>query len=326
MKKVYLKPFYGKVFEGNKIFEINNGHNIFYRIDWRLLRNGVKVETIDRFFLKKGEADTFVYCDIPYPWEGRLWKDLITHRNKNLLLNFESPLVNPFSQMKWLGTFFEKVYTWNDELVDDKKYFKFCIPQLGDGFRKTGTPFEKRGFMVMVVSNRNSPLPFRMLSPYRSNGYAKRREIIEYFEKNESGLLDLYGRGWEGTPVSQYRVFKGEIKGNNKLKYLSKYRFCLCFENVSAPGYITEKIFDCFKAGCVPVYWGAPDVTKYIDRECFIDTRDYSGDEELLEYLQSISERRHAKYLEKARLFWESKDTKEKWFGGKLERILQNEG
>ena len=36
-------------------------------------------------------------------------------------------------------------------------------------------------------------------------------------------------------------------------------------------GYVTEKIFDAFKAGCVPVYWGAENITKYVPAECFID-------------------------------------------------------
>lgn len=47
------------------------------------------------------------------------------------------------------------------------------------------------------------------------------------------------------------------IFGDNKINYMSKFKFNLCPENSDYPGYVTEKIFDSFKAGCIPIYWGA---------------------------------------------------------------------
>lgn len=38
-------------------------------------------------------------------------------------------------------------------------------------------------------------------------------------------------------------------------------------------GYITEKIFDCFFPGVIPIYWGAENVTDYIPQDTFIDRR-----------------------------------------------------
>lgn len=53
--------------------------------------------------------------------------------------------------------------------------------------------------------------------------------------------------------------------GNDKLKYMNLFRFNICPENMNAPNYCTEKIFESFMAGCVPIYAGAlnnpePDV------------------------------------------------------------------
>lgn len=42
----------------------------------------------------------------------------------------------------------------------------------------------------------------------------------------------------------------------DKHKWLQDYKFNLCFENSSYPGYLTEKLFDAYNAGCVPIYWG----------------------------------------------------------------------
>jgi hypothetical protein len=47
------------------------------------------------------------------------------------------------------------------------------------------------------------------------------------------------------------------------------------------PGWITEKIFDCMRADCVPVYWGASNVLDYVDPEAFVDRRRFASNSEL---------------------------------------------
>ena len=39
---------------------------------------------------------------------------------------------------------------------------------------------------------------------------------------------------------------------------------------------MTEKLFDCFFSGTVPVYWGAPDVFDWVPADCFIDMRQFT--------------------------------------------------
>ncbi|RTJ49124.1 hypothetical protein C3H65_09165 [Campylobacter jejuni] len=48
----------------------------------------------------------------------------------------------------------------------------------------------------------------------------------------------------------------GEDFNITKRKWLQNYKFNICFENSSAPGYTSEKIFQAFAAGCIPIYWG----------------------------------------------------------------------
>ncbi|MDE6886408.1 MAG: hypothetical protein K2P17_05175 [Helicobacteraceae bacterium] len=43
---------------------------------------------------------------------------------------------------------------------------------------------------------------------------------------------------------------------SSKHKWLQHYKFNICFENASYNGYLTEKLFDAFAAGCIPIYWG----------------------------------------------------------------------
>jgi hypothetical protein len=65
-----------------------------------------------------------------------------------------------------------------------------------------------------------------------------------------------------------------------KLEKLNTFRFNICFENcyheLWSWDYITEKIFDCFKAKCVPIYYGAFNIEQIIPEEFFIDYRKYN--------------------------------------------------
>jgi hypothetical protein len=55
-------------------------------------------------------------------------------------------------------------------------------------------------------------------------------------------------------------------------------------------GYVTEKIFDCFYAGCIPIYLGAKNISKLIPTDSFIDYRKYSSAQELLNHIITLSD------------------------------------
>ena len=48
--------------------------------------------------------------------------------------------------------------------------------------------------------------------------------------------------------------------GNNKIEYLKDFKFNICPENTVSDGYITEKLFDSFSAGCIPIYSGDENI------------------------------------------------------------------
>ena len=82
---------------------------------------------------------------------------------------------------------------------------------------------------------------------------------------------------------------KGRV--DEKLATLRKYRFALCYENGQGiQGYITEKIFDCFFAGTIPIYWGASNITDYIPENCFIDKRNFPRDEDVYNLIKNMSD------------------------------------
>ena len=155
---------------------------------------------------------------------------------------------------------------------------------------------EKRNkFCAFIVSNPSQPIrnqAFHTLCRY------KRVDSAGRVYNNVGNILEA-GLGGGG----------GERK---KVDFLKNYKFCLAYENESSPGYITEKIFHAKAAGCVPIYWGAPDVELDFDIEGCIDARNCTTDE-LLSRVKEL-DKNHELWLQKARIPAVSHEKKEELF------------
>ena len=44
---------------------------------------------------------------------------------------------------------------------------------------------------------------------------------------------------------------------DDKVKFLSHCKFNICPENTNCTGYVTEKLFEAFDSGSIPIYWGS---------------------------------------------------------------------
>lgn len=73
----------------------------------------------------------------------------------------------------------------------------------------------------------------------------------------EVGQVDVYGRA-VGRPVS------------SKLDVARRYRYVLCFENDVYPGYVTEKVFEAWATGAVPLWWGQ-DPAGYLNPSAMVN-------------------------------------------------------
>lgn len=270
-----------------------------------LKKHGVEINTYD---ISPDKPTKYVYFDLPYPLlsNSNIWQKILLNRDKNILICHEPPIVNPLNYMKTLHLFFAKIYTWNDDLVDNKKYFKIHLPQYSLGLKTPIKDFRHKKFLILINSNKLPFFPFKMMCSFGKELYSERIKAIEFFEKRIPNKFFLYGKGWNKRKkynarevvfgYKKYLTYKGEV--DDKIKLLSNFKFCICFENLTdAKGYVTEKIFDCFKAKCVPVYFGASNIEKYIPNNCFIDFRNFGDYNKLLKHLTSIDEVEYNHYL-----------------------------
>lgn len=77
------------------------------------------------------------------------------------------------------------------------------------------------------------------------------------------------------------------------------FKFVLAFENASALGYITEKLFCALLGRAVPIYWGDPLIAEILDPRCFINAHDFASPDALIDYVLEVErdEARYRQYL-----------------------------
>ena len=221
----------------------------------------------------------------------------------------ESDFIHPNNSNMDLLKKYNHLFSWNPILVDIGLATKiqFSHPlgnSIIDGFKK------RDQFVVLFGSNRS----LRGWHP-KNNLYTERIKTIRWFERNAPNDFVLYGKKWDLSgrlptrfgglvhslekklpfKYCSFPSWKGVIL--NKQDVLKRSRFSIVYENIKGlKGYITEKIFDAFTAGNIPIYWGAEDIDNYIPKKCFIDRRDFLNHEELYKFLKNMSEQEYLNY------------------------------
>lgn len=315
MKNVYLVCTSDYYYE-NRIFDIHskqNRDNAYYpyyqlREEWR--RHGIELNTFDFAARDVTRPFALLFIDIPDNVENLLsqFQDVPKY-----LLILEPEIISADDWDFDLHKQFVKIFTWRDDLIDNRRYFKINVPQtFPDEIRFDVQNREK--LCTMIAGNKRSGHPLEL--------YSERVRAIEWFEKNHPDDFDLYGFGWNEDRFSlvlppfalkhvkplakamfpYYDSYRGKI--TDKQETLRRYRFAISYENSrDANGYISEKIFDCFISGCVPVYWGAGNIGTHIPEESFIDRREFRDYEELYSFLKEMDDRTYGRYQESIRTF-----------------------
>lgn len=279
----------------------------FVYLGQRLHEAGHTVSTIDMDDLDS--FDIVCFLDVPRPENG-YFRKLVKRKFENLyLIILESPIVRPDNWDISNHKPFKKVFTWDSRWVDNEKYFKFFLPNKMPK-RLDVDPAKKTGFCTMISGNKYIAHPLEL--------YSERMKAIKWFESNHPEDFDLYGMGWDRYRFIgalsflnrfpslsrllklKYSSYRGVV--SSKREVLQRYKFAISYENArDINGYITEKIFDCLFAGCVPVYLGAPDIADYIPEDAFIDRNKFGSYKDLYNYMKMMSDNIYMQYLDNIR-------------------------
>ena len=74
----------------------------------------------------------------------------------------------------------------------------------------------------------------------------------------------------------------------SKIEFLSTRKFNICFESMTYPGYVTEKILHAFYAGTIPIYWGNPLIEADFNSKAFINCHNYKSFDEVVDVISKL--------------------------------------
>lgn len=134
----------------------------------------------------------------------------------------------------------------------------------------------KKKFCCMVVSNGNA------------------KERIDFFNRlSKYKKVDSGGR------------FKNNIGGavEDKMRFISEYKFVISFENSAYKGYTTEKLVQPMLVNSIPVYWGNPSVDKDFNTKSLVNIPDTDSFDEAIERIIEL-DKDDKKYIEMAAQPW----------------------
>lgn len=122
---------------------------------------------------------------------------------------------------------------------------------------------EKKGFCAYVMSN-------------TKNSATERSRIFD--------LLSAY------KPVASGGKWRNNVGGPvaDKIKFQSKHKFVIAFENSSTPGYLTEKFTEAAQSDAIPVYWGDPEIGKIFNPASFVNCHEFESLEAAVERVKQI--------------------------------------
>ena len=297
----------------NKLFDTDPS-KINFHGQWIALRDHLhkkNIQMVSKNFSLSKDPDLEIHLNVWNVNNGR-WP-------KFAILN-ECEYIHPNNSKINLLKKYDHVFSWNPKLVDLGLATKIQLAHpLGDGIVNG---FKNRDKLVVLFGSNRA---LRGWHP-RHNLYSERIKTIRWFERNAPDDFALYGKKWNlsgristrfGAIVhsiekkipfkrNPFPSWKGSVL--NKQEVLLRSRFSIVYENIQGlQGYITEKIFDAFVTGNVPIYWGASDIENYVPKECFIDRRDFNNHEQLYSLLKNMSEDRYLDYQNSIKKFLENK-------------------
>jgi alpha(1,3/1,4) fucosyltransferase len=133
----------------------------------------------------------------------------------------------------------------------------------------------------MIVGKMQEPKPKTKFCGFvSSNPHVPMRENIFHLI-NQYKMIDSAGPALNTTG---YLIPRNGFAGvATKIDWLRDYKFTLCYENSTHPGYITEKIMNAYYARSIPIYWGSTTSEVDFNPKSFINWHDDLSDKKLID-------------------------------------------
>jgi GR25 family glycosyltransferase involved in LPS biosynthesis len=98
-------------------------------------------------------------------------------------------------------------------------------------------------------------------SKYFDEGHIKRIDFLKFIENKNTLKIDIYGI----DNKHNFKNYKGELSNDLKHNGIVPYKYYFMVENNIEYNYISEKLWEPIVSECLCFYWGAPNVSEYLN-------------------------------------------------------------
>jgi hypothetical protein len=140
-------------------------------------------------------------------------------------------------------------------------------------------------------------------------------------------LLHTYSKRTPfGKPESRQTPLYFNQSHYEILKKINEYMFCWCpestYHDLWSYGHITERLFNCFKAKTIAIYYGCYNIEELVPKELYIDFRYFVNDlDGLSKFLIELSKDRN-RYIDMVESAYEWNKTNKIGSIIELEKVL----
>ncbi|NRB11367.1 MAG: alpha-1,3-fucosyltransferase [Rickettsiaceae bacterium] len=160
-------------------------------------------------------------------------------------------------------------------------YYMYYSDKISTNFKREPCNPNKEYFACMLVSNpgRGKPRAREDEGDRSFDGCVARDRAfhqISLYKRVASGGRHLNNLDGYIVPIPQTD------------EWLSKCKFIISYENQKYDGYVTEKPFQSYLAGAVPIYYAEDNYHLDVNPESVIFAGDYDSEEEMVEYIKKV--------------------------------------
>ena len=203
-----------------------------------------------------------------------------------------------------LNKYFDKIISYWEPLLSKNKVEYFPFVSRFDMTNKYHKEIinRKRKYdksIGMILANRPNN------ESYSINGIELKR--LDWIRKElvlKLNNVTVHGQGWD--EISNHKYITVENIRNRMMddtdinQFYKRFNFALIVENCDASNYVSEKIYDAWVAGCIPIYYPNNSNNSIVNlpKNCYINIKDFTNFDDLNNFINLLNEKDIDKYYE----------------------------
>lgn len=266
----------------------------------KVYSNYLPIERYEKFILSKDKFKDLPITIFNDYFTKDNWKELGENPINILILNEPDQLFGHHTQVQKFNNNYSLILTWGQNVIDNCDNARLFI------HGETNLDWE---YINSFYKNKERKFEVTFLSGVLKliEGHKLRQKILSI--ENE---INLPTRFWKvlsdfnyetgnrpgyRDPGCEVITTKGTpIEGEGKKEVWNRNSmFHIAVENSRNLNYYTDKIVDCFATKTIPIYWGAPNIGDYFNKDGIIT---FENEEDLIDILNNLTEKDYKNKLE----------------------------